>query len=203
MNTLAHLYLSGIDPERLLGNFIGDSVRGSEFTNLPPGVQRGVLLHRQIDQFTDTHPVFRSLYKLLRPYFGRYAAVVGDVFLDHFLARDWTSHHPQELNEYIEWVHHTISPQIGQCPIRSQRYFEYLVQTQTLAAYRNIDGIAQTLGQMAKRARFASRMETGGAVLAEHYATIESSFEAFFPAIVEFAKSRVADEGGRATPTPH
>ena len=41
MNTLAHLYLSGIDPERLLGNFIGDSVRGSEFTNLPPGVQRG------------------------------------------------------------------------------------------------------------------------------------------------------------------
>ncbi len=147
MNTLAHLYLSGIDPERLLGNFIGDSVRGSEFANLPPGVQRGVLLHRQIDQFTDTHPVFRALYKLLRPYFGRYAAVVGDVFLDHFLARDWTSHHPQELNEYIEWVHRTISPQIGQCPIRSQRYFEYLVQNQTLAAYRNIDGIAQTLGK--------------------------------------------------------
>ena len=34
MNTLAHLYLSGDDPDLLLGNFIGDSVRGDDFLQL-------------------------------------------------------------------------------------------------------------------------------------------------------------------------
>jgi len=193
VNTLAHLYLSGVDPDRLLGNFIGDSVRGAELTTLPESVQRGVFLHRQIDRYTDRHPVFRELCALLRPHFHRYAPVVGDVFLDHFLARDWSSHHPQALDDYVDWVHETIGPGITDCPERSQRYFNYLVQTQTLKHYRTIDGINHTLGQMAKRARFNSRMDTGGAVLSAHYAAIESTFQAFFPELVAFAKSLAAN----------
>ena len=61
MNTLAHLHLSGDDPELILGNFIGDSVRGDEFSQLDERVQAGVMLHRKIDRFTDKHPVFRQV----------------------------------------------------------------------------------------------------------------------------------------------
>ena len=187
MNTLAHLHLSGDDPELILGNFIGDSVRGDEFSQLHERVQEGVLLHRKIDRFTDKHPVFRQICALMREDFGRYCAVVADVFLDHFLAREWERFDARPLEDYLRWVHQILAGRIDTCPERSRRYFEYLSTTDTLLHYRSMEGISQTLSQMAKRARFDSGMEKAGAVLLQRYVKLEESFELFFPDVANFA----------------
>ncbi|HCX88427.1 MAG TPA: DUF479 domain-containing protein, partial [Gammaproteobacteria bacterium] len=122
MNTLAHLYLSGDDPELILGNFIGDSVRGDEFSQLEQRVQQGVMLHRKIDRFTDGHPVFRQISALMRKDFGRYCSVVADVFLDHFLAREWERFDSRPLEDYTRWIHQILARRIDTCPERSRRY---------------------------------------------------------------------------------
>ena len=181
MNTLAHLYLSGNDPELILGNFIGDSVRGGEFSQLDERVQEGVRLHRKIDRFTDQHPIFRQICSLMRADFGRYCTVVADVFLDHFLARDW-----ERFEDYTRWIHQILAERIDTCPERSRRYFEYLSTTDTLLHNRSTAGISRTLLQMAKRARFNSGMENAGAVLRRQYPQLKEGFESFFPELVRY-----------------
>ena len=63
MNFLAHVYLSGNDPHLALGNLIADRIKGKDYINYPIPIQKGILLHRQIDTFTDNHPNFRKAKK--------------------------------------------------------------------------------------------------------------------------------------------
>ena len=58
MNYLAHIYLSGANRKVAVGNFIGDFVKGNSYDIYPLSFQKGILLHREIDHFTDTHPIF-------------------------------------------------------------------------------------------------------------------------------------------------
>ena len=80
MNYLAHIYLSGDSDEIMLGNFIGDYVKGNKYLNYPDQVAFGIRLHRRIDLFTDQHPDVRKCIDILRPGYGRYAGIVTDVF---------------------------------------------------------------------------------------------------------------------------
>src|SRR5688572_7860936 len=102
MNYLAHLYLSGNDQQRMIGNFIADHVKGKAIHDFPEGIRDGIFLHRQIDQFTDSHPVVTESKIRLRGTFHKYAPVIVDVFYDHFLARDWTQYHHQSLEVFAE-----------------------------------------------------------------------------------------------------
>jgi len=43
-------------------------------------IPEGIRLHRFIDQYTDTHAVVNEGKKILSPYFGKYNAVVMDIF---------------------------------------------------------------------------------------------------------------------------
>ena len=56
MNYLAHLVLSGKNEEVLFGNFIADAVKGKSYLTWSKNIQKGILLHRFIDHYTDTNP---------------------------------------------------------------------------------------------------------------------------------------------------
>jgi acyl carrier protein phosphodiesterase len=94
MNFLAHLYLSGDDPELLVGNLMGDFVKGRLEGRFPPGIERGIALHRRIDSFAAGNHNFLLSKRRIEPSFGLYRAVLVDLYYDHFLAIDW--------NEYAE-----------------------------------------------------------------------------------------------------
>ncbi|HPX06218.1 MAG TPA: ACP phosphodiesterase, partial [Tenuifilaceae bacterium] len=100
MNFLAHLYLSGDNVHVRLGNFIGDHVKGKAFTHYPPDVQKGILMHRAIDSFTDNHLATAESKRLLRSGYGKYAGVVVDVFYDHLLASNWSNFSPFPLRGF-------------------------------------------------------------------------------------------------------
>jgi len=89
MNYLAHAYLSGGSDEVLIGNFIGDSVKGKQYLNYRAQVQEGILIHRQIDFFTDNHALVKQCAGHFRQAYGRYSGIVTDVIFDHFLAKYW------------------------------------------------------------------------------------------------------------------
>ena len=60
MNYLAHAYLSFNEPEILVGNMISDFVKGKKKFDYSPGVQKGIALHRAIDNFTDYHTATKA-----------------------------------------------------------------------------------------------------------------------------------------------
>src|SRR5690606_6470869 len=102
MNFLAHIYLSGDDPNVVIGNFIADGIKGKDYQKFPTEIQHGILLHREIDTFTDAHPIVRQSTKRLHKNFGHYSGVLVDVFYDHFLAKNWKHYHEQPLAKFVE-----------------------------------------------------------------------------------------------------
>lgn len=180
MNFLAHAYLSGNDKEILLGNFIGDSVKGSDLGKLPERVQQGVLLHRKIDTFTDSHSVVRESVERLRPVYRKYSGVIIDMFYDHYLARNWIDHSSITLNEFANDVYSLMKLNYDILPSRSQQMLPYMIQYNWLVLYAQIEGLEIILTQMANRATFESNMEKAGKELREKYHLFENEFNRFF-----------------------
>ncbi len=90
MNFLAHIYLSGNDTDLIIGNFIADGIKGKKYKKFSPGIQKGILLHREIDTFTDAHPIVRQSTKRLHKNYGHYSGIIVDILYDHFLAKNWS-----------------------------------------------------------------------------------------------------------------
>ena len=83
MNFLAHIYLSGEDEGVTIGNFIADHVRGNHFGHYPKEIQLGIILHREIDTFTDTHEIVRESKRRLHERYRHYDGVIIDIFYDY------------------------------------------------------------------------------------------------------------------------
>ena len=69
MNFLAHVYLSGENTQLAIGNLIADQVKGESYREYPIEIQKGIVFHRAIDDFTDRNPIFRSCTSLLFPHY--------------------------------------------------------------------------------------------------------------------------------------
>ena len=80
MNYLGHIFLSGEDEQLLVGNFIGDYVKGTQYQHYPHKMQKGIILHRSIDHYTDQNPHWIAIKRLLSPIYKRYAGV-SQIFL--------------------------------------------------------------------------------------------------------------------------
>ena len=187
MNFLAHLFLSGAPgaatyADVLVGNFIADSVPGRQLDNYPPGVQAGIRLHRAIDTFTDQHPVVRgSTLRLRAAGYGKYAGVISDMFLDHFLARYFAEFSSESLPDFAQRVHTLLQARQEEMPPRVQQMLFYMTQHNWLLGYADTEGIRRALGGLSRRASPGSGMETAATELVTNYADYEADFRAYFP----------------------
>ena len=100
MNYLAHILLSGDSEDVILGNFMADKVKGRQYLNYGRGVQIGILLHREIDSYTDSHPVFLQGKRRLFGTYRHYSSVILDMFYDHFLAANWSAYSDVPLPDF-------------------------------------------------------------------------------------------------------
>ncbi|MCK3686269.1 ACP phosphodiesterase [Maribellus sp. YY47] len=141
MNYLAHLYLSGESEQMLVGNFIGDYVKGKQYENYPKEIADGILLHRRIDHFTDNHPLHKEAKKPFRDDFGHYAGIVVDLVYDHFLAANWTTFSDLSLRWFAKRSHSVLLSHFAYLPLRVQGFLPFLIQNRRLESYATIEGI--------------------------------------------------------------
>lgn len=194
MNFLAHIYLSGDNPGIMVGNFIGDFVKGRNLLQqFEPDVARGIELHRVIDEFTDHHPVVRESKIRLRPKYRHYAAVIVDVFYDHFLSKYWDQYHPQPLTDFTRDTYKTIEARWEILPADVRHMLPYMIRENWLLHYGEIAGIQQTLTGMARRTRHDSKMEESVVELKAGYDQFKSEFEQFFPDLADRSKQFLMD----------
>ncbi|RKD86180.1 acyl carrier protein phosphodiesterase [Mangrovibacterium diazotrophicum] len=190
MNYLAHLYLSGESDEMMLGNFIGDYVKGQQYLRYSEDVQKGILLHRAIDSFTDTHPVVKEAADFFRPAYGRYSGIVTDVIFDHFLAKYWREYSPYTLRQFAKHVHAVLLSNFFQLPNRVKGFLPFLIQHKRLESYAQLDGIQQSLHIMAHRTSLPDHTNEAIAVLERNFAELKELFERFFEELVLHAEQR-------------
>jgi acyl carrier protein phosphodiesterase len=189
MNFLAHIYLSGESKEIIIGNFIADAVRGSNFSLYSPGVIAGIKLHHKIDGFTDSHPIVSESKKRLRLKYGKYSAVIVDIFYDHFLALDWSLYSKTPLQEYAVKTYELMSENIHIMPPKVHQILPYMISENWLFNYSKLDGIQSTLEGMSRRARFESGMEKSIEDLKMDYELYRKEFHNFFPELQKFVNN--------------
>jgi acyl carrier protein phosphodiesterase len=186
MNFLAHASLSGKNELVLVGNIVADSIKGNELKSFPEKMQKGILLHRFIDTYTDQHEVVMETKILLRKEFGHYAPVVADVFYDHFLAVHWNDYYPQEsLKDFVQFVYIMLEKNMEIIPEKSKMMIPYMVRQDWLGSYITIEGISEIMKRMSRRTSFNSRMENAGKELEQNYLLYEEHFRSFFPDLRE------------------
>jgi acyl carrier protein phosphodiesterase len=181
MNFLAHIFLSGHNPDIIIGNFIADHVKGKQILDFSPEIRNGINLHREIDSFTDSHAIVRDTKIRIRPAFKKYAPVVADVYYDHFLAASWQQWSGVSLETFAADFYKMISESSHLLPKRTQNMLTYMIRQNWLTSYASVDGISNILTAMASRTKFISNMEKGGDELIRNYDSIKKDFELFFP----------------------
>lgn len=191
MNFLAHIYLSGDDRHLMLGNFIADHVKGKAFDSLSPEMQKGVLLHRKIDEFTDRHATVHLSKARLRPKFKKYAPVVADVFYNHFLAANWEKYSVISLTQFAEEFYQIAQANLEVMPDRTKSMLPYMINNNWLVKYASIEGIHNVMQGMARRTKFESGMENAAEELLKNYALYESEFESFFTELQTFTDTEI------------
>ena len=153
MNFLAHALLAGDAPALIVGGVVGDWIKGTLPGALPDDLAKGVTLHRAIDHFAESHPAFNRSRVRVSPERRRYAGVLVDVFYDHLLARNWAAIHGQPLQEYCEFVYGLIRDRLHDLPVSAHPALKLMAQENWLASYAQIEGIADVLARMSRRAR--------------------------------------------------
>lgn len=193
MNYLAHAYLSFHQEEILVGNFIGDFVKGKMMASFPEGIRQGIQLHRAIDKFTDTHPLVRAGQSYLRPIFGHYSTVITDIYFDYFLGKNWNKYSSQSLESFTLSVYEQVSRYEAYFPDRFGNLFYWMQKDNWLFHYSSIQGIQMSLTGLSKRTRFDSKMEQAHLALLEKEAEFEIIFLAFFEDLKTFAKQKLEE----------
>ena len=188
MNFLAHAFLSGDNPELLLGNFIADTVKGKQAELYTIEVAKGIKLHRLIDTYTDTHQIVAETKARLRPQYRKFAPVIADIFYDHFLASRFEQYAQEPLAPYTQKVYGIVSASLHLLPERMKYTFEHMHRHNWLLGYAELEGVGRALTGMSRRASFASGMETAVHELEENYTLYAAEFEAFFPELVNYVE---------------
>ena len=193
MNYLAHAYLSGNDPELMVGNFIADAVKGKKINAYDNGIRNGMILHRAIDEFTDSHAIVKKSCRRLSTKYRHYSGVIVDIFYDHFLASKWHMHHDSSIEEYTKYVYDTVVAHNEILPEKIQHMLKYMIPQNWLLNYRSFEGIDQVLKGMSRRTTFESGMEHAIDDLKSGYSEFEGEFDAFFPDVCNFAKNYISE----------
>ncbi len=188
MNFLAHLHLSGDEPEMLVGNLMGDFVKGRLAGNFPPGIERGIRLHRRIDSFAAGNTSFRESKARLDATFGLYRGVMVDLFYDHFLALYWHDYSPVPLDVFVTAAYHVVEEHESVLPERLKRVLP-VIFSELIPSYREMRGIERALVRMAARLRRSSPLGEGGGELVRHYEALRDDFHRFFPEAIAFVRA--------------
>ena len=197
MNFLAHIYLSGKDLPLLIGNFIGDFVKGKEYDAFPPEIQRGIRLHRKIDHFTDTHEIVTVSKDRLRSKYRHYAGVITDIYYDHFLAKNWSRFHPEALEPYTLAFYQIMDEQRDNLLDRVNYVLYHMKRDNWLYQYRTMEGIGKALHGISRRTKFDSKMDESIHDLEADYRLYEQEFLDFFPALESHCQEFINSNNGQ------
>jgi len=193
LNYLAHAFLSGTDEELLVGNFIADSVRGSQLQHFPSRIAQGIFLHRQIDAFTDSHPIVQKSKERLRSKYHKYAGVIADVFYDHFLAANFSEFSLLPLPQYAQHVYAIVNKYETILPQKVNYFLPYMVRQNWLLSYAEISGIRKSLTGLSRRTTFVSDMETAATELEDNYSLYAAEFFLFFPDLQAYVQDQIQE----------
>ncbi len=186
MNYLAHFYLSDYNENLIIGNYIADDVKGKRYLDYAPKIQEGIILHRKIDAFTDSHEVVLNSKNLIRHHQRKYTPVVIDIFYDYFLATEWSLHSNVNLSDFTSFIYKILFTNISKLPLKSQARLPFMAKSDWLYNYRKIEGISKSLKGLSKRSNYDNNMSNAHKILLKEELILKQDFKQFFFELKEY-----------------
>jgi acyl carrier protein phosphodiesterase len=188
MNYLAHAYLSFMHEEMMVGNMISDFVKGRAKFDYPPGIQKGITLHRSIDRFTDEHAATREGKQFFKAAVGLYAGAFMDVTYDHFLAIDKASWQEQSLSVFAESVYGILTRNYDLLPGRLQHMLPYMKAQNWFFGYQFKEGIEKSFEGVTRRAVYLNNTVAAFEAFITHYDALQQLSHVFISDVKKFAR---------------
>lgn len=193
MNFLAHIYLTDGLPLETIGNFMADGIKGKKYLKYPADIQRGILIHRWIDTYTDSHPIVKRSTKRLHKKYGHYSGVIVDIFYDHFLARNWHQYHDTPLHVYVSNFYQLLQDHHHLLTGRIQKMMLPMMEQNWLLSYATLEGIGTVLYNMNIRTKRRVAMDKAVEDLEAHYDAFEEDFKLFFKELETFVALKLQE----------
>ena len=188
MNYLAHFALAGPETGLLVGGFLGDYIKGRLENRFSPEIERGIRLHRAIDQYTDSHPVVKNSYKRFDPRFRRYAGIITDIAFDHLLAQNW----PQYYNEPLEsYSASTLEKLLAHKDMLTDAAFQraaHMQEHNSLAHYGQLQFLEQSLAYLSGRLKHANPLIEAYPHCEAQLPSLQEDLSVFYPGLIEFCE---------------
>ena len=176
MNFLAHSLISlEIDEQEnkktLYGNFAGDFYKGLvDKIELPEELKEGIVLHRIIDGISDRNENF--LNELLVEKFGIFKGIVSDMFIDHFLSKNFYRVFNENINDIEKKILYNLHYNSKFFTEEFERTFNWIQLESVLIKYADINFLEMAFRGISHRIR-------NGEILREAVTELKKNYDVF------------------------
>ena len=182
LNYIAHIHIGIHTQTSLLGNFLGDFIKGSQLQHLPFEIEQGIRLHRSIDVFTDSHPLIIALRRGFPRDIRRMAGVIIDIYFDYLLMQTWERYSDTHFNRVFANFYQQLEEFSLPDNVHFNKLAKHLKNHQWLNEYMNIETCFRAFVSIENRLKhkvvFAKKAQS---FLLQHSDQLESSFQQFYP----------------------
>ena len=197
MNFLAHLLLSEEKDTIIMGNYVGDFVKGrltdEKTVSWNQEYVIGLKLHRFIDMVTDSHPVVREAKNKAAKVHGRIAGIIVDIYFDYFLAKHFDEYGTESLWNYSNRMYAVIEKNAYLIPDIMVPMSRHMISQDWLNSYATYEGIDLTFNRMSRRADFLNGIKDAGIELRRNEEFYFQKFSIFFPELQERSSGFISD----------
>ena len=183
MNYLGHLVLSGRNKEVLFGNFIADSIKGNSYLNWPKKIQKGILLHRYIDHFTDSNIYYLKGKRRFYDDFPKLGGIINDIIYDYLLWQYELKHKSINLSDEIKRFYRVLDDFKVMMPVNIKYMYSYMRKDDWLLNYQTISGIKMALNGIGVRTKYSNNLSNAFDLVEKDMDNFNNEFELFYKQI--------------------
>lgn len=192
MNYLAHLLLAENHAASRVGNLLGDFVTGRPEAlrgSFPDAVLHGIVRHRAIDRFTDSHRITIDLKAFIAPGRRRFAGVITDIIHDHFLTLHWGDHGTLPLDDFTAACNAALTEHAAILPPELRDTLEERIADNWLGRYGSDEGIDLVFERVSRRHPGFAPIHDAIDDLIAHREVFEKAFHRFFPDLRQWVRA--------------
>ncbi len=192
MNFLSHCQLAWPDAGLVAGAIEGDYFKGPLRGQLAADIEAGVVLHRAIDAYSDSHPVIADLRQHFPPQLRRHSGILIDLTFDYYLSHYWQRFGEQSLASFSSEVYRLLESRAPALSPGSRRMVARLVEHDLLNRYGEWDTILRSAAHIARRLRRPNSLADCEPALSDLRPELEAAFLIFYPQLGTFVTQQRA-----------
>ena len=192
MNYLAHIALSGKNPEHQIGGFLGDFHRGPIHGHFPLGIETGIIAHRRLDTFVDNQQELHSFLQRFDKPMRRYAGIVADIVYDHILADQWHLYYDLSLDEFCQGFYINLKKYEALLPVAAKHFLYRAPSVGWLQSYRDPDNLSYILKRVGQRFKKPVALEAALPIFFEQKVAITQEFHTLYPKLQRFMTTNIS-----------